>query len=75
MVNKLTRYEQETIINYNREHDKVWVFTYEKRLQRDIEGKNILESVSDNGYGGKEYVIPFSLFRMYFRKSGSKKNQ
>ena len=74
MANKLNKYEQETIINFNKEHDKVWIFTYEKKLQRDIESKNIAESVSDNGHGGKEYVIPYSQFRMYFlRKRGRKK--
>lgn len=63
---KLTKYEQETIIGFNKEHDKVWVFTYEKRLQRGIERKSLAESVKDNGHGGKEYVMPYRCLRIQF---------
>jgi len=65
---KLTKYEQETIIGFNKEHDKAWVFTYEKRLQRAIERKNLAESVTDNGRGGREYLMPYRCLRIQFIK-------
>ena len=64
MINKLSRYEQETVINFNKERDKVWFFTYEKRFMRSIERKKIAETMYDNGKGGKEYVIPYSCLRI-----------
>lgn len=63
---KLTKYEQETIIGFNKEHDKVSVFTYEKRLQRAIESKSLAESITDNGYGGKGYVVRYRCIRIQF---------
>ena len=64
----LNKYKQETIINFNKEHDNVLVFTYEKKVQRDIERKNLGELICDNGRGGKGYCLPYSSFRFYFRR-------
>ena len=58
MARKLTSYEQETIINFNKAEDIAYIFTYEKTWQKHLEGKLGLKPVMDNGSGGKEYEIP-----------------
>ena len=58
MVRKLTNYEQETIINFNKAEDIACIFTYEKTWQKHLEGRLGLKPVMDNGFGGKEYVLP-----------------
>ena len=57
MTRKLTNYEQETIINFNRAEDIAHIFTYEKTWQKHLEGKLGLKPVMDNGFGGKEYHL------------------
>ncbi|MFC1982378.1 hypothetical protein ACFLV5_01100 [Chloroflexota bacterium] len=63
MSRKLTNYEQETIINFNKAEDSAYIFTYEKTWQRHLEGKLGLKSVMDNGFGGKEYKLPKSRIK------------
>jgi len=60
MPRKLTSYEQETIINFNKEEKIAYIFTYEKTWQKHLEGKLGLKPVVDNGFGGREYEIPKS---------------
>ena len=57
MTRRLTSYEQETIINFNKAEDIAYIFTYEKRWQKHLEGRLGLKPVMDNGFGGKEYII------------------
>ena len=57
MNKKLTKYEQETIINFNKEESVAHIFTYEKTWQKHLEKKLGLKPVMDNGFGGKEYEI------------------
>lgn len=54
---KLEPFEQETIINFNREEKVAYIFTYEKTWQKYLEGKLGLKPVMDNGHGGKEYIV------------------
>jgi len=54
---KLTRYEKETIINFNKAEDMAHIFTYEKTWQRHLEKRLGLKPTMDNGFGGKEYEI------------------
>ena len=63
MPSKLTNYEQETIINFNKEEQIAYVFTYEKTWQKHFEGKLGLKPVMDNGFGGKEYELPKSRIK------------
>jgi len=58
MPRKLTNYEQETIINFNKEEKIAYIFTYEKTWQQHLEKKLGLKPVMDNGYGGKGYELP-----------------
>jgi len=58
MPRKLTNYEQETIINFNKAEDTAHIFTYEKTWQKHLEGRLGLKPVMDNGFGGKEYELP-----------------
>jgi len=37
MAKKLTNYEQETIINFNKAEDMAHIFTYEKTWQKHLE--------------------------------------
>ena len=53
----LSSYEQETIINFNKEEKVARIFTYEKTWQRHLEKKFGLKPIMDNGFGGKEYII------------------
>lgn len=58
MSRKLTRYEQETVVNFNKADEVAYIFTYEKSWQQHLEGKLGLNPVMDNGFGGKEYELP-----------------
>lgn len=58
MSRRLTSYEKETIINFNKGEDTAYVFTYEKAWQRHIEKKLGITPIKDNGYGGRSYVVP-----------------
>lgn len=53
----LSKYEQETIINFNKEEDVAYTFTYDKTWQKHLEKKLGIEYSNDNGFGGREYVI------------------
>ena len=58
VARQLSNYEQETIINFNKEEDMASIFTYEKTWQQHLERKLGLRPVMDNGYGGKDYQLP-----------------
>jgi hypothetical protein len=60
----LSAYEQETIINFNREESIAYIFTYEKTWQRHLERRLGLKPTSNNGHGGKEYQLPKDLIPM-----------
>ena len=60
----LSPYEQETIINFNKEESIAYIFTYEKTWQRHLELRLGLKPTMNNGYGGKEYQLPKSLIPM-----------
>ena len=60
----LSAYEQETIINFNKEESIAYIFTYEKTWQKHLEQRLGLKPVMDNGYGGKEYQLPKGLIPM-----------
>ena len=53
----LTGYEQETIINFNKDDKLASIFTYEKRWQKHLEQRLGLKPTMDNGFGGKGYLI------------------
>ena len=63
MKRRLTSYEQETIINFNKAEDIARIFTYEKTWQKHLEGKLGLKPVMDNGFGGKGYELPKSRIK------------
>jgi hypothetical protein len=63
MSGRLTNYEQETTINFNRAEDIAHIFTYEMTWQKHLEGKLGLKPVMDNGFGGKEYELPKSRIK------------
>ena len=60
----LSAYEQETIINFNKEENIAYIFTYEKTWQKHLEQRLGLKPVMDNGFGGKEYQLPKGLIPM-----------
>jgi len=53
----LSGYEQETIINFNKEEKIAYIFTYEKTWQQHLEKRLGLKPTLDNGFGGKGYQI------------------
>ena len=55
---KLTNYEQETIISFNKDEAIARIFTYEKTWQQHLEKRLGLKPIMDNGFGGKEYELP-----------------
>jgi len=57
MRRRLSSYEQETIINFNKAEDVAYIFTYEKTWQQYLEKRLGLKPTMDNGFGGKEYEI------------------
>jgi len=70
----LTRYELETVINFNKEEDMAVVFTYEMTWQKFIEKRMGIKPYLDNGFGGKSYKVPKNRIRkpLAFR-TGEKK--
>ena len=63
MSRRLSAYEQETIITFNKAEDIANIFTYEKTWQKHLEKKLGLKPVMDNGFGGKEYELPKSRIK------------
>ncbi len=63
MTRTLTSYEQETIINFNKDEDIAHIFTYEKTWQKHLEKKLGIEPILDNGYGGKGYELPKKMMK------------
>ncbi len=53
----LTPYEQETIINFNKEEKIAYIFTYEKTWQKHLEKRLGLKPTMDNGFGGRGYQV------------------
>jgi len=60
----LSKYEQETIINFNKEENIAYIFTYEKSWQKHLEKELGLKPTMDNGFGGKEYQIDKKRIKM-----------
>ena len=60
----LSRTEQETIINFNKEDKTAYIWTYEKTWQRHLENKLKLIPVWVNSQGGKEYEVDKSRIKM-----------
>jgi hypothetical protein len=57
MRRRLSSYEQETIITFNKDEAIAHIFTYEKTWQQHLEKRLGLKPTMDNGFGGKEYEI------------------
>jgi len=57
MRHRLSNYEQETIINFNKDEAIARIFSYEKTWQQHLERRLGLKPTMDNGFGGKEYEI------------------
>ncbi len=53
----LSNYEQETIINFNKDEAVAHIFTYEKVWHQHLEKKLGLKPALDNDFGGKAYEI------------------
>ena len=62
MMTPLTKYEQETIINFNREQKTARVFTYDTGWQAHFEKLGIKPEMV-NDFGGKGYTIPKEWIR------------
>jgi len=58
MGKPLSRQEKETCITFNEGDDTASVFTYKRAFQRTLEQTFGVEPTVDNGYGGKEYILP-----------------
>ena len=57
MRRRLSNYEQEPIINFNKDEAIAHIFTYEKTWQQHLEKRLGLKPTMDNGFGGKAYEI------------------
>lgn len=55
---RLSRYERETIINFNQAETMAEIFTYERGWQKHLERVLHLKPTMDNGMGGRAYLIP-----------------
>jgi len=53
----ITLYEQETIINFNKEEKTAYIYTYEKTWQKHLEKKLGLTPVKIHPKGAREYKI------------------
>ena len=57
MRHRLSNYEQETIIIFNKDEAIAHIFTYEKGWQQHLEKRLGLKPTADNNFGGKAYEI------------------
>jgi len=57
MRRRLSNYEQETIINFNKDEAMAHIFTYEKSWQQHLEKRLGLKPIMDNSFGGRAYEI------------------
>ncbi len=71
----LEKFEQETIINFNKGEKTASIFTYEKTWQRHLEKKLGLKPIMVNSFGGKEYEIDKSRIKMPHAKRRLSKKQ
>ena len=61
-MNRLTKYEQETIVSWNRDEDTASVFTYEPALKRRLadyakKHPDIARLEFTNDLGGASYIL------------------
>jgi hypothetical protein len=57
MRRRLSNYEQETIINFNKDEATAHIFTHEKAWQQHLEKRFGLKPTMDNGFGGRASEI------------------
>ena len=74
----LTKYEQETIINYNNEEKTASIFTYDKSLIRKLDKR--LDEMSDmklirRGEDFAEYSLPKKWIKVAFPRQYSDKQR
>ena len=60
----LSAYEQETIINFNKDEPIAYVYTFEKTWQKHIEQKLGIKPSEKNDHGGRSYIVPKARIRM-----------
>jgi hypothetical protein len=68
-MDKLSRLELETIINFNREESIAEVYTHEPRLIRKLkqfarEYPDLCKHESTNEHGGEIYILPKKYIRI-----------
>jgi hypothetical protein len=59
----LSKFEQETIVNFNQGEDTAHIFTYNKAWQRHLEKRLGLKPARVNSFGGKDYELPRRFIR------------
>lgn len=63
-LGRLSAYEQETTINFNKDEPIAHIFTYEKTWQKHIEQKLGIQPSEKNAHGARSYIIPKDRIRM-----------
>lgn len=63
-MTKLTKFEKETIINFNEGENEAYIFTYNKKWQRHLETVMLLKPEETNDVGGKTYTLPKDRIRL-----------
>lgn len=74
----LTRYEQETIFNYNQEETNASCFTHDKSLMRKLDAlieKGEAITVVREGDGWKEYSFPKKCIKVRFPRKLSEEQR
>lgn len=74
----LTRYEQETIFNYNQEEINASCFTHDKSLMRKLDAlieKGEAITVVREGDGWKEYSFPKKCIKVRFPRKLSEEQR
>ncbi len=72
MPKPLTKQERETVMTFNEGDDTGSVFTYKRSFQRTLEQEFGIKPIYDNGYGGKEYIVPKRWIRCPRAPRGSR---
>lgn len=53
----LLPFEKETIISFNQGEKEAQIYTYEKSWQKHLEQKLGLKPTTEDGWGGKTYIL------------------
>ena len=63
-LGSVANFEQETIINFNKDEPVAYIFTYENTWMKHIEQRLGIKPYEKNEHGARSYIVPRDRVRM-----------